>query len=66
MSTILKTLQNKGWKITKTKESCFTYIKVTSPQGYTANVSSIDRNPSNVLYLLGEEIFNITESENKS
>jgi hypothetical protein len=45
-----------GWRIERKDNKPFKNIEVTAPNGYTALVGSIDRNPSIVLYMLAEAL----------
>lgn len=44
-----------GWKIERHND-LMQAIVITAPNGYSALVSKIDRNPSNVLYMLAEAL----------
>lgn len=45
-----------GWKIERASDPVFKAILVQAPNGYTASVTRMDRNPSNILYMLAEAI----------
>ena len=46
----------KGWKIEEKINKPFRYMHIRAPNGYTAVVSELDRNPSNVLFMLCEAL----------
>lgn len=51
-----------GWKIERENDVLKT-IHVTAPNGYVASVTTIDRNPANVLWLLADALLKGTDAE---
>ena len=52
----------RGWKIER-KADVLKTIHITAPNGYVASVSTIDRNPENVLYMLADALLKGTDAE---
>lgn len=52
----------RGWKIERQADVLKT-IHITAPTGYAASVSTIDRNPANVLYMLADTLLKGTDAE---
>lgn len=52
----------RGWKIERQTDVLRT-IHITAPNGYVASVNVIDRNPSNVLYMLADVLLRGTDAE---
>lgn len=51
-----------GWQIER-KTGLFRAIHITAPNGYTAVVTTLSRNPENVLYMLVDALLKGTDKE---
>ncbi len=53
-----------GWSIVQ-RNDLFRTISVKAPNGYTAVLTSVDCNPSNVFYMLVKDLIDETERKRK-
>ena len=50
-----------GWEFERIDAPPFQRIVIKAPNGYTAVVDSMDRNPANILYMLADAILRNTK-----
>lgn len=56
----------KDWDITRVNSKPFKSIVVTAPNGASALVSSHDRNPDNILYMLCDTLLTNEETNHEN
>lgn len=52
-----------GWTIQRIDTSPFKRILIKAPNGYSAVVDSMERNPANILYMLADAILKHSETQ---
>ena len=57
-------LQSMGW-VFEQRDDLFKTIVVRAPNGFTASLTMLERNPSNVFYILVKDLMNEAERQGK-